>query len=119
MKKSLVLGASTNPERYAFKCITMLRRNEIETVAVGIREGKVDDVSISKEKQDFKNIHTVNIYLSAKNLKEYEDYLLSLKPQRILFPPGTENPDFEARLDKENIEHERACPLVMLSTGTY
>lgn len=119
MKKSLVLGASTKPERYAYKCIVMLRRRDFETVAVGRREGTVEDVEITTEKADFKNIHTVNIYLSAKNLKEYEHYILQLKPKRVLFPPGTENPEFEKCLDAENISHERACPLVMLSTGSY
>lgn len=119
MKKSLVLGASTNPERYAHKCIVMLRKHHFETVAVGRREGTVEDVAIVSSKKNFENIHTVNIYLSAKNLAAYETYILSLKPQRVLFPPGTENPEFEKCLDEAHIAHERACPLVMLSTGTY
>lgn len=119
MKKSLVLGASTNPERYAYKCIVMLRKHNFETVALGRKDGIAEDVTFKTNKEIFPDIHTVNIYLSAKNLKEYEDYIIALQPQRVLFPPGTENPEFEKRLDKENIEHERACPLVMLSTGVY
>ncbi|PVX49981.1 hypothetical protein C7377_1623 [Balneicella halophila] len=119
MKKSLVIGASTNPQRYAYQCITMLRDHNIETVAIGLREGNVQDVKITTEKEKFEDIHTVNIYLSAKNLKEYEDYIIDLKPKRVLFPPGTENPEFENRLTKEKILHERACPLVMLSVSTY
>lgn len=119
MKKSLVLGASTNPERYAYKCIVMLREKKIETVAVGRKKGTVKDVEILSDQKYFEDIDTVNIYLSAKNLTEYEEYILQLKPKRVLFPPGTENPDFEKRLTEANIEHERACPLVMLSTGSY
>lgn len=119
MKKSLVLGASTNPERYAYMCIEMLRNHDIETVALGRRKGKVDDVEIVTELLPFEDIHTVNIYISAKNLKEYEDYIINLRPQRVLFPPGTENPEFEQRLTEENIAHERACPLVMLTANIY
>ncbi len=119
MKKSLVLGASTKPERYAYKCITMLRQKEFETVAIGNKAGNVADIEITTEKEDFANIHTINIYLSAKNLKDYEAYIIGLKPERVLFPPGTENPEFEKKLNAANIEHEKACPLVMLSTGTY
>ncbi len=119
MKKSLVLGASTNPERYSYKCISLLREKGFDTVAVGRREGKVEDVTILTNQELFPNIDTVNIYLSAKNLKEYEDYLIKLNPNRILFPPGTENPEFEKRLDQTVIAHERACPLVMLKVGTY
>ncbi len=119
MKKTLVLGASTNPERYSYKCISLLRQKGFETVAVGRKSGKVEDVDILTNQELFPDIDTVNIYLSAKNLQEYEDYLIQLKPNRILFPPGTENPEFEERLNKTTIKYERACPLVMLKTGTY
>lgn len=119
MRKSLVLGASTKPERYAYKCIVMLRNKGFETVAVGRRAGTVADVEIATENTGFSDVHTVNIYLSARNLVEYEDYILSLQPKRVLFPPGTENPEFEKRLMTIGIEYERACPLVMLSAGTY
>lgn len=119
MKKSLVLGASANPERYAYKCIAMLRKHNFETVALGRKEGFVEDVIFKTTKEVFQDIHTVNVYLSAKNLKDYEDYIIALHPKRVLFPPGTENPEFEKRLDKEKIAHERACPLVMLSTDVY
>lgn len=119
MKKTLVIGASTNEERYSYKCIDMLRENNIETVALGRRVGKVLDVEISSEMKSYTDIDTVAVYMSAKNLKAYEDYIVNLRPRRVLFPPGTENPDFEARLTKEKIEHEQSCPLVMLATKIY
>lgn len=119
MKKSLVVGASTKPESYAYKCIVMLRKQGFETFGIGNKKGTVKDVTISPQKVTLKNIHTVNIYLSPKNLAEYEDYILRLRPQRVLFPPGTENPEYEKCLDKAGIEHERACPLVMLTSKTY
>lgn len=119
MKKTLVIGASTNEDRYSYKCIEMLRDRGFETVALGRRQGVVKGITISTELESFDNIHTVCIYLSAKNLKDYEDYIISIKPQRVLFPPGTENEGFETRLTQNNIAHEKACPLVMLSAKTY
>lgn len=119
MKKTLVLGASTKPERYAYKCIKMLRDKGFDTVAVGLRKGEVAGVSIETEKKFFEDIHTVAIYISARNLKDYEEYIISLKPERVIFPPGTENPEYEQKLTEAGIFNERACPLVMLSIGNY
>lgn len=119
MKKTLVLGASTKPERYAYKCISMLRDKDIDTVAVGLRSGEVSGVFIETEKKAFEDIHTVAIYISAKNLENYEEYIISLKPKRVIFPSGTENPAYEQRLTDLGIFNERACPLVMLSIGNY
>lgn len=119
MKKTLVIGASTNEERYAYKCIVMLRENGIETVALGRRNGLVADVQIDTDNKGYADIHTVAVYMSAKNLATFEDYIVSLKPQRVLFPPGTENPKFEKKLTKANIAHEQACPLVMLVARNY
>lgn len=117
--KTLVLGASTKPERYSYKCVRALRSHNYETVALGKKAGEVEGVQIETEKVLFENIHTVAIYLSAQNQKEYEDYILSLQPKRVLFPPGTENPRFQEELTDWGILAEEACPLVMLNIGTY
>ncbi len=119
MKKTVVIGASTKPERYAYKCIDLLRKHDIETIAIGNRAGKVNDVEITTEHPEIKNVDTVAVYLSAKNLEPYYDYIISLKPNRVLFPPGTENPEFYEIAKANNIETEEACPLVMLNTGIY
>lgn len=118
-KKTLVIGASENPTRYSNKAIHKLRFFDHPVVALGVRPGKVEDVLIETEHKAFKDIDTVSIYLSAKNQKSVEDYLLSLKPKRIIFNPGAENPEFESRAEKENIECVEACTLVMLTVGGY
>ncbi|MDE5423047.1 CoA-binding protein [Ancylomarina sp. DW003] len=119
MRTTLVIGASTNKDRYSNKCIKLLKEHKIKTFAIGNKEGTAYTVDIQVGFPHFTNINTVAIYLSPKNQKDYYDYLISLKPQRILFPPGTENPEFETKARAHGILTEQACPLVMLNVGTY
>ena len=118
-KKTLVLGASTNPARYANMAIHRLRQNKIAVVALGLRSGLVKDVEIDTENKAYKEIHTVTLYLNPSRQEQYYDYIISLKPQRVIFNPGTENPAFEKRLATHGIQTIIACTLVMLATKQY
>ena len=89
------------------------------TVAVGLRQGEVAGVNITNVEEDFENVDTVTLYLNPQRQKQYYDYILSLKPNRVIFNPGTENPELFALLRKNNIEIEIACTLVMLATNQY
>lgn len=118
-KKTLVLGASENPERYSNKAIRSLRAHGHDVVAIGSRTGKVQDVEIVKGHPAIGNLDTVTMYLNAGNQKQYYDYILSQNPKRIVFNPGAENPEL-AGLAKENgILPLEACTLVLLATGQY
>lgn len=119
MMKTLVLGASTNPERYSYKAIMALRSHGIETVAVGNKEGQLADVMIHKGATVFEHIDTITIYLSAKNQRTYYDYILGLKPRRIIFNPGAENGELALKATQASIETMNACTLVMLATAQY
>ena len=116
---TLVIGASTNPNRYSNIAIKRLRDKEKETLGLGLRTGKVLDVNIVTEKIQYPNIDTVTLYLNPERQEEYYDYIISLKPRRVIFNPGTENPDFEKLLSKNNIKSEVACTLVLLSIDEY
>jgi predicted CoA-binding protein len=118
-KKTLVLGASDNPARYSYLAIQKLRRFAHPVVAIGRKNTQVGDVPILKEKQAFDNVDTITLYLNPLNQKEYYDYILSLKPSRIIFNPGTENPELEKLAEQNNIQPLEACTLVLLSTGQY
>ena len=117
--KTLVLGASTNPMRYSYMAINRLVENNHPVVAVGLKEGTVAGVEILTGQPHFENIDTVTLYLNSKNQEQYYDYILSLKPKRVIFNPGTENPEFYLVLQKNNIEVEIACTLVLLGTNQY
>lgn len=119
MKKTLVIGASTNPERYSFKAITMLREFGHPVVAIGLKQGEVAGVSIGIEYLSFEGIDTVTLYLNPKRQVDFYDYILSLKPKRVVFNPGTENPEFYKKLDEKGISYIEACTLVLLRIGQY
>jgi len=118
-KFTIVLGASLKPQRYSNKAINMLREHDIMTAGIGLRVGTVSDVEITKEKEEYKNVDTVTLYLNAKNQEQYREYILSLKPNRVIFNPGAENREFAKVLEDNGIETLEACTLVMLRTGQY
>lgn len=117
--KTLVLGASTNPDRYAYLAIQQLRKNNIAVVAIGQMPGVVADVPIHATTEDFDDIDTVTLYLNPERQKAYYDYILSLHPRRVIFNPGTENPEFYQILSESQISSEVACTLVLLSTRQF
>ena len=63
MEKTLVIGASENPERYSNMAVRSLQKHGHEVLAIGVREGNIDDVKIEKEQLSFENIDTVSLYV--------------------------------------------------------
>lgn len=119
MKKTLVIGASTNPARYSYLAINMLLETNHEVVALGLRKGNVGGVEITSEKKMFLAIDTVTLYIGPKHQPEYYDYIISLKPKRVIFNPGTMNPEFKSLLETNGVEVDIACTLVLLRTNSY
>jgi hypothetical protein len=119
MKKTLVIGASTKPSRYAFKAIHRLVEKGHPVVAIGLREGTVAGVLITSEKKAFEHVDTVTLYISLRHQPEYYDYIVSLKPKRVIFNPGTLNPEFLEILKENAIEVIIDCTLVLLGANEY
>lgn len=118
-KKTLVLGTSLNPDRYSNMAVRKLRYAGFQVVAVGMREGEVCGVVVEKPFPKFEDIHTVTVYIGPKNLVPFHDYILGLKPSRVIFNPGTESPEFEDRLTAAGIEVVHGCTLLMVSHERY
>ena len=118
-KKTLVLGASPNPARYSYLALQRLAAHQHPVVAVGKRKGMVANINIETDPKPIEGVDTVTLYLNPTNQKPYYDYILSLKPKRIIFNPGTENPELYKLAKENNIEVMEACTLVLLSTGQY
>jgi uncharacterized protein len=118
-KKTLVIGASDNPSRYSYLAIQQLRKHSHPVVAIGKKNTEVGDVTVEKEKLPFSDIDTVSMYVNPLHQKEYYDYILSLKPKRIIFNPGAENDELAGLAQASNIQTLEACTLVMLTTGQY
>ncbi|MEQ9299742.1 MAG: CoA-binding protein [Cyclobacteriaceae bacterium] len=120
-KSTAVIGASINPSRYAYRAAHMLRDHGHPVIPIGIKKGEVagEPILDLRQKPEVAELDTVTLYLGPQNQSEWEEYIISLQPKRVVFNPGTENTPFAAKLEAEGIEAIEACTLVMLSVGTY
>ena len=118
-KKTVVLGASPNPDRYSNMATKLLHQYGHDVIPIGIRKGVIDGIVIETEKKELKDIHTITIYLNPDNQKDYMDYIISLQPKRIIFNPDTENQTLEKLALSKGIDVLEACTLVLLKTGAY
>ena len=117
----MVVGATDNPERYAYRAVELLQAKGVPVVPIGIKKGLVfgEEILDLRLKPALKEIHTITLYLGPSNQVEWMDYLIGLRPKRIIFNPGTENFDFFSKAKAAGIEALEACTLVMLTTGQF
>lgn len=118
-KNTVVIGASPNPERYSYKATISLQNHQHTVYPVGLRKGIINGLEIITDKPALENIDTVTLYVGPDNQPYWYEYILSLKPKRIIFNPGTENPEFEKMAADKGIETTEACTLVLLSIKQY
>lgn len=118
-KKTLLLGATTKPDRYAFRAINMLTQKGHTVLAIGQNAGEVAGVKIHTKAIPVKNIDTVTLYLNPSRQRDYYNYIIEAQPKRVIFNPGTENPELYQLLELNDIKVEVACTLVLLATNQY
>lgn len=117
--KVLVIGASNNPDRYAYKAIEMLLNYNHQPIPFSKKKAEVCGLAIENEWKSWDEVHTITLYINPELQKSYYQDIITLNPKRVIFNPGTENPEFEALLSENGIEPLEACTLVMLSTGQF
>jgi predicted CoA-binding protein len=120
-KLTLVVGATDNSDRYAYRAAELLQIKGIQFVPIGIKKGVVfgEEILDLRQKPILMGMHTITLYLGPQNQSEWIDYLIGLQPKRIIFNPGTENPLFFQKAKTAGIEALEACTLVMLTTGQF
>ncbi|MEJ1238172.1 CoA-binding protein [Chryseolinea sp. T2] len=120
-KKTVVVGATTNPGRYAYLAANMLKQYNHSVVPLGIKSGEVAGANILdiRQKPSIEGVDTITLYIGPQRQPEYYDYLLGLKPRRIIFNPGTENEEFEKKAEAQGVEVEEACTLVLLRSRQF
>jgi len=119
MKNTLVFGASLKPYRYSHVAIKRLVEASEGVLAFGLREGRVAGVKIETSCDRFENVDTVTLYMNPRRQRQFYQTIIDLNPRRVIFNPGTENPEFYTLLRDAGIEVEVACTLVLLSIGQY
>lgn len=119
-KTTLVLGASPNPERYSNRAVKCLQSRNIPVIAIGLQDSEIGETRIIKGiPENTGYVHTVTLYMNAGNQAEYQEFVLSLNPKRIIFNPGTWNPELAGLAEEKGIEVVDGCMLVMLSCGMF
>lgn len=116
---TLVIGASEKPERYAHQAVRELVAQGEAVRALGVREGAIGEVPIETGRPVIPDVDTVTLYIGPERQADLIDYIIELKPRRVIFNPGTENPGTEQRLRLAGIQPVEACTLVMLRTGQW
>ncbi len=119
MKKTVVISASLKPYKYSNKVVCLLSDNEYEVVAIGAKNGMIKNIEVLTEKISVREVDTVTLYLSAQKQVEYYDYILGLRPKRIIMNPGAENDELKVLAENSNIEVVEHCTLIMLNMGIY
>ena len=119
IKRTLVIGASPNPSRFSYKAVKMLKEHDIPVFAVGLRNGEISGVKIDKPFPVLTDIHTITLYVGARNQPFYYDFIMKIRPKRVIINPGADNNELESMLLAAGIEVIRDCTLLMLGGGSY
>lgn len=115
-----ILGASDDPDRYAYKAMERLLEKGHRVVLVNPNLESLRNLPVVKSLSEITDpIDTVTVYVSAKRSTPIARELLKLKPGRVVFNPGAENPELEKTLEEARIPWLHACTLVLLATGKY
>lgn len=121
MKKTVIIGATPNPSRFAYLAAARLHENGIEFIPLGIKRGNVfgKEIIDLRQQPEISDVDTITLYINPVHQREWYDYFVRLTPKRVIFNPGTENQELEKLLEQNNIETLEACTLVMLNSGQY
>lgn len=119
-KRTVILGASDKPERFAYRALSQLRAAGHPVEPVNPRLSVIDGTTVHDRLEAVPGpVDTVTVYLSAGNSSPLGDSILSVSPRRVIFNPGAENPDLARRLRAAGVEVVEDCTLVMLDAGRY
>lgn len=113
------MGASSKHERYSYKAIELLKQHNHAVVAIGSQAGNIGETEILTGQPYISDVHTVTMYLGKEKQNPMIDYIIGLKPKRIIFNPGSENEILKSKAIASGIECIEACTLVLLHTNRY
>ncbi len=119
-ERVVVLGASHKPERYSNQAIRLLREHGHEVIPVHPKLEEAEGIPVANSLDVIEgSIDTLTMYIGAERSSQIAESILKLQPGRVIFNPGSENPELETHLKLANIPFEHACTLVLLRTGQF
>lgn len=123
MEVVAVLGASSDPGRYSYKAMQLLKEYGHTPVPVHPRETEILGYKVVSEIRELvkqgKRIDTLTMYVNPALSTKYKQDILDLMPKRVIFNPGSENPELEKALAAKGVQVQEACTLVLLRTDQY
>lgn len=115
-----VLGASNKQKRYSYQAVKLLAEKGHAVFPVHPQVSEIDGIPVFKRLADIPSpLHTITVYMGPERSAALADEILSVRPQRVIFNPGAENPFLAMRLQEAGIETLNACTLVMLKTNQF
>ena len=116
----VVLGASDNPERYSNKAVLLLKQHGYNVIPVNPKLAALEGLAVAPRLEDVvQPVDTVSVYVGPAVSSAMLDEIVALKPQRVIFNPGSENPELMELLVQQGIAVEPACTLVLLKTNQF
>jgi uncharacterized protein len=115
-----ILGASNKPERYSNQALRLLAENGHAVFPVHPALAEIDGHPVFQTLADIPEpLDTVTMYVSPAHSTGMAGALLAARPRRVIFNPGTENPELESQLSAAGIDVLHACTLVLLRTSRF
>ena len=115
-----VLGASPKPDRYSNQAVRLLLEQGYDVIPIHPAIHQLEGLSVVASLSDItEKIDTLTIYVSAAISTPLEHEIIQLNPDRVLFNPGSENPELNTSLQAAGIHTETACTLVLLNTRQF
>ena len=115
-----VLGATPKPGRFAHQAMLLLKKHGDKITPVHPRFEEIDGIKAVKHMNEINDpVQTLTLYVGAAKLDNMIDEVIDLKPQRVIFNPGTESRALQKALSQNNIQWVEDCTLVMLNSGNF
>lgn len=116
---TLVLGVSLNPKRHSYRTVAALNDEGNAVVAIGPKEGEIDSIPVHTGLPELPKVHTITLYLKPERQEAYIDYILKIKPLRLIFNKKTYNPTLWEAAKARGIRVMEDCTLVMIAKGVF
>lgn len=120
MKNVAVVGASPKPDRYSHKAMRMLQECGYNPIPVAPARQEILGRKVYAALAAVPEpIDTVTMYVGPSHQASVLDDVVRIKPRRIIFNPGAENPGEYDRLRQAGVQVLDACTLILLRTGQF
>ena len=116
----VVLGASPKQTRYSNQAVRLLKDKNFRVIPVHPKVKRIEQIPTVPDLDRIDEpVHTLTLYVGAVRLRPMIESIIQLKPERVIFNPGSESRDLENRLADQRIPYSHACTLVLLRTNQF